>query len=140
MGPVTRSQFTALYGPGGAVDPTTGERLVRTRRPGMELVIAAHKSVAELGVIGRAEHMHRILDAERDATLHYLDRLAIQQGGRRGDAAVTTRTGGLIYAVTRHATSRAGDPNPHDHVLVANLVHMADERGGWKGAHTALMR
>ena len=139
-GSVTSAQFHALYGPAGAVDPTTGERLVRTKRPGMELVIAAHKSVAELGVIGRAEHMHRILDAERDATLHYLDRLAIQQGGRRGDAAVATRTGGLIYAVTRHATSRAGDPNPHDHVLVANLVHMADERGGWKGAHTALMR
>ena len=139
-GAVTSAQFHALFGPGGAVDPTTGERLVRTRRPGMELVIAAHKSVAELGVIGRAEHMHRILDAERDATLHYLDRLAIQQGGRRGDAAVPTRTGGLIYAVTRHATSRAGDPNPHDHVLVANLVHMADDKGGWKGAHTALMR
>jgi conjugative relaxase-like TrwC/TraI family protein len=139
-GAVTSEQFHALYGPGGAVDPTTGERLVRTKRPGMELVIAAHKSVAELGVIGRAEHMHRILDAERDATLYYLDRLFIQQGGRRGDAAVTTRTGGIIYAVTRHATSRAGDPNPHDHVLVANLVHMADERGGWKGAHTALLR
>jgi hypothetical protein len=54
IGPVTKTQFTALYGPGGAVDPTTGERLERTRRPGMELVIAAHKSVAELGVIGRA--------------------------------------------------------------------------------------
>jgi len=106
----------------------------------MELVIAASKSVAELGVIGRAEHMHRILDAEPDATLHYLDRLVIQQGGRRGDAALSTRTGGLIYAVTRHATSRAGDPNPHDHVLVANLVHMADDKGGWKGAHTALLR
>jgi hypothetical protein len=24
---VTKAQFTALYGPGGAVDPTTGERL-----------------------------------------------------------------------------------------------------------------
>jgi conjugative relaxase-like TrwC/TraI family protein len=139
-GSVTSGQFHALYGPGGAVDPTTGERLVRTKRPGMELVIAAHKSVAELGVIGRAEHMHRILDAERDATLHYLDRLVIQQGGRRGDAAVSTRTGGMIYAVTRHATSRAGDPNPHDHVLIANLVHMADGKGGWKGAHTALVR
>jgi hypothetical protein len=72
-GPVTRDQFCALYGPGGAVDPTTGERLVTTRRPGMELVIAASKSVAELGVIGRAEDMHRILDAERNATLAYLE-------------------------------------------------------------------
>jgi hypothetical protein len=27
--------------------------------------------VAELGVIGRAEDMHRIMDAERDATLAF---------------------------------------------------------------------
>ena len=41
----------------------------------VELVIAAHKSLAELGVIGRAEDMHRIMDAERNATLAYLDAL-----------------------------------------------------------------
>ncbi len=57
---------------------------MNTRRPGMELVISAHKSVAELGVIGRAEDMHRIMDAERDATLDYLDRVTRQTGGRRG--------------------------------------------------------
>ena len=39
-----------------------------------------------------------------------------------------------MYAHTRHATSRAGDPAPHDHVLVANLVEMLDERGGLEGA------
>ena len=49
-------------------------------------------------------------------------------------------TGGLIYAHTRHATSRAGDPCPHDHVLLANLLEMKDERGGWKAADTALWR
>jgi hypothetical protein len=90
VGTVTESQYEALYGPGGAVDPTTGERLVNTRRPGMEVVIAAHKSVAELGVIGRAEDMHRILDAERDATLAYLDDLVRLRGGRRGAASVAT--------------------------------------------------
>ena len=130
VGTVTEDQYETLYGPGGAVDPTTGERLVRTRRPGMELVIAAHKSVAELGVIGRAEDMHRILDAERDATLAYLDDLVRTRGGRRGAASVATPTAGLAYALTRHATSRAGDPNPHDHVLVANLVFMEDDAGG----------
>jgi conjugative relaxase-like TrwC/TraI family protein len=140
VGPVTQLQFTALYGPGGAVDPTTGERLVRTRRPGMELVIAAHKSVAELGVIGRAEDMHRIMDAERNATLAYLDALTRDVGGRRGRAGVLTPTSGLVYAVTRHATSRAGDPNPHDHVLIANLLRMEDDAGGWKAATTALWR
>jgi conjugative relaxase-like TrwC/TraI family protein len=140
VGPVTQAQFTALYGPGGAVDPTTGERLVRTRRPGMELVIAAHKSVAELGVIGRAEDMHKIMDAERDATLAYLDALTRDVGGRRGRAGALSPTSGLIYASTRHATSRAGDPNPHDHVLIANLLRMGDDAGGWKAATTALWR
>ena len=51
-----------------------------------------------------------------------------------------TATGGLLWARTRHATSRAGDPNPHDHVLVANVVEMLDARGGWKGLDTAALR
>ena len=53
----------------------------------MEIVISAHKSVAELGVIGQAEAMHRIIDAERDATLAYLDKVTREMGGRRGEAS-----------------------------------------------------
>ena len=140
VGNVTETQYETLFGPGGAIDPTTGERLVRTRRPGMELVIAAHKSVAELGVIGRAEDMHRILDAERVATMAYFDDLVRERGGRRGSASVATPTAGLTYAVTRHATSRAGDPSPHDHVLIANLLRMDDDRGGWKATDMSLLR
>jgi conjugative relaxase-like TrwC/TraI family protein len=139
-GSVTPEAYEALYGPAGACHPTTGERLVSSRRPGMEIVISAHKSVAELGVIGRAEDMHLIMDAERDATLAYLDQVTQRVGGRRGRAATSTATGGLIFAHTRHATSRAGDPCPHDHVLLANVVEMRDGRGGWKEADTALWR
>jgi conjugative relaxase-like TrwC/TraI family protein len=113
-GAVTTEHYEAVFGPGGARDPRTGERLVKTTRPGMEIVISSHKSVAELGVIGSAEDMHRLQDAERDATTAYLDRVTRQMGGRRGEAAKATPTGGLIYAHTRHATSRAGDPCPHD--------------------------
>lgn len=139
QGAVTPEDYEAIYGPGGARHPMTGERLVSTQRPGMELVISAHKSVAELGVIGRAEHMHLIMDAERDATLAYLDRVTGQMGGRRGRARTVSGTGGLVYAHTRHATSRAGDPCPHDHVLLANLVEMLDQRGWVEGArHRAL--
>jgi conjugative relaxase-like TrwC/TraI family protein len=111
-GAVSLGDYEAIFGPSGARDPRTGERLVQTRRPGMEVVISAHKSVAELGVIGRAEHMHRIMDAERDATLEYLGQVTRHMGGRRGQAAKAAPTGGLIYAHTRHATSRAGDPCP----------------------------
>jgi len=139
-GAVTDEAYSAIFGPGGALDPTTGDRLVATRRPGMELVVAAQKSVAELGVIGRAEDMHAMMDAERDATLGYLDQVTQARGGRRGVAATPSPTAGLIYATTRHATSRAGDPAPHDHVLLANLVAMADASGGWKAADTTAWR
>ena len=98
------------------------------------------KSVAELGVIGWAEDMHAILDAETAATLGYLDQVTTQQGGRRGRAQVRTGTGGLAWAVSRHATTRSQDPQPHDHVLIANVVSMGDVRGGWKGLDTALLR
>src|SRR6202042_2729380 len=68
-GTVTGEEYEAMYGPGGARHPHSGDRLVTIRRPGFEMVVSAHKSVAELGVIGRAGDMHRIMDAERDATL-----------------------------------------------------------------------
>lgn len=139
-GSVTAEQYEAIFGPGGARDPATGQRLASTKRPGLELVVSAHKSVAELGVIGRVDDMHRILDAETAGTIHYLDQLTRNHGGRRGRAATRTPTTGMLYAVTRHATSRAGDPNPHDHVLIANVVEMLDERGGFKAADTALWR
>jgi conjugative relaxase-like TrwC/TraI family protein len=137
---VELADYRALFGAGGARHPVSGERLVRCLRPGLELVVSPHKSVAELGVIGRAEDMHAIVDAERDATLAYLDRLFAVRGGRRGRGQRRTPTGGLTWATSRHATTRAGDPQVHDHVLIANVVAMGDERGGFKGLDTALLR
>ena len=63
-----------------------------------------------------------------------------ERGGRRGRAQVATPTGGLIWATSRHATTRAGDPQVHDHVLIANAVLMGDTRGGWKALDTAFVR
>ena len=83
-GPLSGTEYEAVFGPGGACRPSDGARLVSAKRPGMELVVAAQKSVALLGLIGRAEDMHAILDAESDATLAYLDTWMAVQGGRRG--------------------------------------------------------
>jgi conjugative relaxase-like TrwC/TraI family protein len=139
-GAVSGAEYDAIFGPGGARNPSDGARLVTAKRPGMELVVAAQKSVALLGLIGRAEDMHAILDAEADATLAYLDTWTAVRGGRRGRSQTRGPTHGLIWARTRHATSRAGDPEPHDHVLIANLCHMADSKGGWKCLDTAALR
>ena len=65
----------------------SGERLVACLRPGLELVVSPHKSVAELGVIGRAEDMHQIVDAERDATMAYLDDVVMDRGRPPGPSA-----------------------------------------------------
>ena len=140
VGAVDDVTYEAVFGVGGARDPHLRTRLVRTRRPGVELVVAAHKSVAVLGLIGRAEDMHAILDAETHATLGFLDEWFARQGGRRGRDQRRTPTNGLLWARTRHATSRAGDPAPHDHVLIANLTEMLDAAGGWKALDTGGLR
>jgi hypothetical protein len=62
----------------------------------MELVITPGKSVAELGVIGREDHLHRIMDVERNATLGFLDAATPRDGGRRGRGRVPAPTSGLI--------------------------------------------
>ncbi len=139
-GTVDAGSYAAIYRPGGACDPTTGKRLVDARRPGLELIIAAHKSVALLGVIGRGDHMHHIMDAERDATMAYLDEVTTKRGARRGRAATPVPTHGMIYATARYPASRAGDPSPYDVVLVANVAALADHVGGYKAADTRVWR
>ena len=111
-GPVSEAEYDAIFGPGGARRPTDGARLVAAKRPGVELVVAAQKSVALLGLVGRAEDMHAILDLETDATLAYLDTWMAVGGGRRGRGQTRGPTHGLIWARTQHATSRAAILSP----------------------------
>jgi conjugative relaxase-like TrwC/TraI family protein len=139
-GAVGDDAYEAVFGPGGARDPVLGTTLAGPCRPGVELVVSAHKTVAVLGLIGRVEDMVAILDAETDATLGFLDEWSRRQGGRRGRAQRRSATGGLLWARTRHATSRAGDPAPHDHVLIANVTEMLDSAGGWKALDKGALR
>jgi hypothetical protein len=118
VGAVDDAGYDAIYGSGGPRDPHLGTRLAPTKRTGVELVVAAHKTVAVLGLIGRAEDMHAILDAESDATLAFLDVWFARQGGRRGKTQRRTHTSGLLWARTRprHIPCRgprAPRPRPH---------------------------
>ena len=125
-GDVTPQAYRLAFAPGGFRDPLTGQRLVRTTRPGFEVVVSAQKSLSLLGVAGRADDMHTILDVQTAATIGYLDGWVQARGGRRGRAAVASATSGLVYAATRHGTSRLGDPSLHDHVLIPNVCEMRD--------------
>ena len=140
-GAVSAESYEALYGPGGARRPGTSERLVTTRRPGMELVISAHKElVAELGVIGRAEDMHAIMDAERDATLGYLDQITLKMGGRRGRAAKSCSTGGLITPTPVMPPRERAIPPRTTTCCWRTWSRWPTTRGGWKAADTTLWR
>ena len=139
-GEVSADAYRLAFGPGGFRDPFTGQQLVRRKRPRFELVVSAHKSLSLLGVVGHADDMHSILDAETAGTMGYLDAWAQARGGRRGRGTRATPTSGLVYAVTRHATSRLGDPALHDHVLIANVCEMRDTQGGHKALYSARVR
>src|SRR3954469_13849884 len=111
--------------------PASGEvlgRVLRERVPGFDLTFSAPKSVSVLFGTGDAELRGAIRDAHDRAVgeaLEYLERAAIAT--RRGPGGLRVIPGrGLIGAAFRHRTSRAGDPQLHSHVLVANLVLGAD--------------
>jgi conjugative relaxase-like TrwC/TraI family protein len=119
----------------GGAHPATEEplgRVVRGRVPGFDLTFSAPKSVSVL--FGGGED--RVREAIRDAhdravedALRYVERAAgVSRRGAGGAEAVGGR--GLVAAAIRHRTSRAGDPQLHTHVLVANLILGADGRWG----------
>ena len=91
-------------------------------------------------MVGRADDMHAIHDEQTAGTMGWLDAWAQTRGGRRGRASVASPTSGLVYAVTRHGTSREGDPHLHDHVLIANVCEMRDGKGGYKALFSAQLR
>ncbi len=115
-------------------DPATGKSLLWVRRPdrlpGLDLTFSAPKSVSLLFALGD-EQLSAFVRGAHDAavtqTLGYLEREAGEV--RRGkDGRDRLPGGGFVAAAFRHRTSRAGDPQLHTHVLVANMTRGADGR------------
>jgi conjugative relaxase-like TrwC/TraI family protein len=113
--------------------PDRGLPLTRwnsSRIPGFDLTYSAPKSVSVLFGVGD-ESMRRAILAAHDAAVAdafgYVERHAAVT--RRGAGGVHRIPGrGLVAAAFRHRTSRAGDPQLHTHVLVANLTLGVDGR------------
>ena len=101
------------------IEKATGARQIE-HRPGWDLTFAPPKSVSiESEVFGRTgvRHAH---ETAVTAAMEYLEANAAQT--RYLHQAVPT--GNLVYSTFAHATSRAGDPQTHTHVLVANVTYL----------------
>ena len=115
-------------------DPATGKSLLWVRRPdrlpGLDLTFSAPKSVSLLFALGDEQLsavVRRAHDAAVTQALGYLEREAGEV--RRGkDGRDRLPGGGFVAAAFRHRTSRAGDPQLHTHVLVANMTRGSDGR------------
>ena len=98
---------------------------------GFDVTFSAPKSVSVLFGIGDAKTQATVRDAHEHAVaaaFGYFERSTAF--GRRGAGGARSMPGdGLAAAAFLHRTSRAGDPQLHTHVVVANLVRGAD--GQW---------
>src|SRR3954452_10719310 len=102
----------------------------RSRVAAYDLTFSAPKSVSVLFGLGDDEIVDQVRAAHEIAVREafgYIERAAAAV--RRGHNGTTVLPAdGLIAAAFRHRTSRAGDPQLHTHVVVANVGRGPDGR------------
>ena len=112
--------------------PLTVSSLIKQRRPdrvpGFDLTFSAPKGASLLFALGEpkiATAVRAAHDAAVRQALGYLEREAGEvRRGRDGHARLGG--GGFVAAAFRHRSSRAGDPQLHTHVLLANITRGDD--------------
>jgi conjugative relaxase-like TrwC/TraI family protein len=111
--------------------PRTGEPLRSSNSPvrvaAFDLTFSAPKSVSILFALGDVDAVRDAHDRAVREAFAYLERSAASV--RRGSGGtVVMEADGFAAAAFRHRTSRAGDPQLHTHVVVANVARGADLR------------
>jgi conjugative relaxase-like TrwC/TraI family protein len=109
------------------------------RVAGFDLTFSAPKSVSLLYGLSDPEVSRTVRAVHSDAVaqaLGYLERRALRlRRGAGGEQRVEAE--GLVAAAFMHRTSRAGDPQLHTHVLVANVAEGTD--GTWSAPDARLI-
>jgi len=134
---VARERFVAEHGREPKNARELSDALARYSRPrqtavaGFDLTFSPVKSVSSLWAVASPE-VARVIEAAHDAAvrdaLAFIERQALfTREGRNGARQVETR--GLVATAFTHRDSRAGDPDLHTHVAVANKVQT--RQGKW---------
>jgi conjugative relaxase-like TrwC/TraI family protein len=132
-GDVAPADFRAVL---AGDDPRDGNQLVpsagrRGRVPGFDLTFSAPKSVSVAWALADPETAARIAAAHDQAVAEAMSVFEAEViRARRGRGGLRQiETDGTVAAGFAHRTSRAGDPQLHTHVVVANLT--VDPAGRW---------
>jgi conjugative relaxase-like TrwC/TraI family protein len=115
------------------VDPRSDVRLTACRSVpkvvGFDATFCAPKSVSLLYALADPEASNGVRNAHDAAVAAALDLYEGLARGRRDHDGVRLVDGeGFVAAGFRHRTSRAGDPQLHTHVVMANLVYAPEDR------------
>ena len=128
---VDERKLAAVFWDG--VDPVTGEPIGRPLKvAGYDLTFTAPKSASVLWALGD-EPIRRMVAAAHEAAvrqaLGFVETSVLRtQVGAGGVRQIRTR--GMVAAGFDHWDSRAGDPDLHTHVILANRVQGID--GVWR--------
>jgi conjugative relaxase-like TrwC/TraI family protein len=121
---------------GECTDPITGEQLGRVAKAGsvagFDLTFSVPKSISATWAVADAGTQAVIYEAHQDAirrTIAYAEQHAFfSRSGANG--VVQEQIKGVVAAAFDHWDSRAGDPQLHSHIVVANRAQSLD--GTWR--------
>jgi conjugative relaxase-like TrwC/TraI family protein len=130
--PDTGTPMGRPHGQPTLVQKSGGRTEMRHAVVGFDLTFSVPKSVSVLWALSPRSIQDQILqthDQAVSATLQWLEESVIHtRAGRNGVAHIGTR--GAIAAAFDHWESRAGDPQLHTHVVIANRVQRITD-GAW---------
>ncbi|WP_162943661.1 MobF family relaxase [Arthrobacter celericrescens] len=120
------------HGQPALVQNSQGKTETRHAVVGFDLTFSVPKSVSVLWALSPRSIQNQILQTHHEAvnaTMHWLEENVIHtRAGRNGVAHLGTR--GAIAAAFDHWESRAGDPQLHTHMVIANRVQRITD-GAW---------
>ncbi len=105
---------------------------------GIDLTVSPTKSFSTLWALAPMFISHQLEELHRQAVakvVEYLETQAFSRVGPHGIRNVETR--GLVAVAFTHRDSRAGDPDLHTHLVIANKVQGTD--GRWYALNTNLI-
>ena len=130
--PDTGTPLGRPHGQPTVVQNSQGRTETRHAVVGFDLTFSVPKSVSVLWALSPRVLQDQILQTHHDAvdaTLQWLEESVIHtRAGRNGVAHLGTR--GAIAAAFDHWESRAGDPQLHTHLVIANRVQRITD-GAW---------